>query len=68
MLMVDVRGVEETAQLSTEINSLVNQIHDVPGQLLIVLESERMTSLLASHIVDVRGAIVVEIVQAFEMR
>lgn len=66
--MVVVLGVAEIAQLSTETSSLVNRIHDVPGQLLIVLESERMTNHRASLIVVVLGAIVEEIVQDFEMR
>lgn len=66
--MDDVLGVEEIVLLLMETNFLANRIHDVPGQLLIVLESERMTNPLASLIVVVLGAIVDEIVQDFEMK
>jgi len=59
----DVHGVEETVLHSTETNFLANQILDVPGPLLIVVELEHMTSHHVSLIVDVLGQIILETVQ-----
>lgn len=61
MLMEDAHGVVEIVLLSTEINSVVNQIRDVHGQLLIVRGFEHMISHHVNHTVVVLGAIAEEI-------
>lgn len=61
MLTDDVLGVDEIVLLLTEINIPVNQILDVLGELLIVLVFEHTINHLASHMVDVLGAIIEEI-------